>query len=43
MYNYNSPSGLYYFHFDGLGSIMALSDNDGDIVEKYEYDVFGER
>jgi len=32
----------YYYHFDGLGSVAALSDNDGDIVEKYSYDVFGE-
>ncbi len=33
---------LYYYHFDGLGSVAALSDNDGDIVERYSYDVFGE-
>jgi RHS repeat-associated protein len=33
---------LYYYHFDGLGSVVALSDNDGDIVERYSYDVFGE-
>ncbi len=32
----------YYYHFDGLGSVVALSDNDADIVETYEYDVFGE-
>jgi len=33
---------VYYYHFDGLGSVAALSDNDGDIVEQYSYDVFGE-
>jgi RHS repeat-associated protein len=33
---------LYYYHFDGLGSVVALSDNDGDIIERYSYDVFGE-
>lgn len=32
----------YYYHFDGLGSVAALSDSDGDIVERYSYDVFGE-
>ena len=21
----------YYYHFDGLGSVVALSDSDGDI------------
>jgi RHS repeat-associated protein len=34
----------YYYHYDGLGSVVALSSSLGDIgiVEKYEYDVFGE-
>ena len=32
----------YYYHFDGLGSVVALSDSNADIVEKYSYDVFGE-
>jgi len=32
----------YYYHFDGLGSVVALSDENADIVEKYTYDVFGE-
>ena len=32
----------YYYHFDGLGSVAALSDEDGDVVESYSYDVFGE-
>lgn len=31
----------YYYYFDGLGSVVALSDDSGNIVEKYEYDVFG--
>jgi len=33
---------VYYYHFDGLGSVIALSDSNGVIVEKYSYDVFGE-
>ncbi len=31
----------YYYHFDGLGSVVALSDSSGSIVETYSYDVFG--
>jgi len=33
---------LYYYHFDGLGSVAALSDVNSVIVERYSYDVFGE-
>ena len=35
-------SALYYYHYDGLGSVVALSDGAGNIVERYTYDVFGE-
>ncbi len=35
-------AGAYYYHFDGLGSVVALSDADGDTVQTYEYSVFGE-
>jgi len=31
----------YYYHFDGLGSVAAISDNGGQMTEQYEYDVFG--
>ncbi len=34
-------SNTYYYHYDGLGSVSALSDEDGNIIEKYRYDVFG--
>lgn len=37
-----ADSNTYYYHFDGLGSVIALSDSSGDIVEQYSYDVFGE-
>src|SRR3990172_8180834 len=30
-----------YFLRDGLGSTMALTDDQGDVVGTYEYDVFG--
>jgi RHS repeat-associated protein len=32
----------YYYHFDGAGSVVALSDSNADIVEQYTYDVFGQ-
>ncbi len=31
----------HYYHFDGLGSVVAISDTAADIVERYSYDVFG--
>jgi len=30
-----------YYHYDGLGSVIALSNIDGDIVEAYSYNVYG--
>ncbi len=32
----------YYYHFDGTGSVIALSNINGNVVERYSYDVFGE-
>lgn len=37
-----TASETYYYHFDGLGSVVALSDEVGDSVERYSYDVYGE-
>ncbi|MCG2711361.1 MAG: DUF6531 domain-containing protein [Candidatus Omnitrophica bacterium] len=31
----------YYYHMDGLGSVVALTDASGIVVESYEYDVYG--
>jgi RHS repeat-associated protein len=33
---------VYYYHFDGLGSVIALSNANKQIIERYSYDVFGE-
>ena len=33
---------VYYYHLDGLGSVVALSDVNNVIVERYSYSVFGE-
>ncbi len=32
----------YFYHFDGLGSVVALSNTSGVIVESYSYTAFGE-
>ncbi len=32
----------YYYHFDALGSVVALSNAAGNTVQTYEYSVFGE-
>ena len=41
MIDVTDSNAVYYYHFDGLGSVIALSNNSGEIVEQYEYDVFG--
>jgi hypothetical protein len=28
--------GLFYYHYDGLGSVVAMSDANGTIVERYK-------
>jgi len=32
----------YYYHYDGLGSVVALSNSAGTRVESYSYDVYGQ-
>ena len=31
----------FYYHADGLGSVIALTDEHGNVVQKYAYDGFG--
>jgi RHS repeat-associated protein len=33
---------VYYYHYDGLGSVIALSNSSGQAVELYSYNAFGE-
>jgi RHS repeat-associated protein len=37
-----SPAATYYYHFDGLGSVVALTNSSGNTIEVYEYSVFGQ-
>lgn len=36
-----TSAAVYYYHFDGLGSVRALSDDTGNIVETYAYSPYG--
>jgi RHS repeat-associated protein len=36
-----SYAGTYYYHFDALGSVTALTNSSGNTVEVYDYDVYG--
>ncbi|MET0465389.1 MAG: RHS repeat-associated core domain-containing protein [Chitinophagaceae bacterium] len=33
----------YYYHNNATGSVMAVTDSNGTVVERYEYDAFGRR
>ncbi len=32
----------YYYHFDGLGSVVAVSNSNGDSCQSYEYSAYGQ-
>jgi hypothetical protein len=34
-------SGTYYYHTNNLYNVRALTDGDGDVVERYSYWLFG--
>ena len=36
-----TPTAEYFYHFDGLGSVIALSDSPGNVVETYAYSPYG--
>jgi len=36
-----TSSATYYYHYDGLGNVTALSDSNGYMIEYYKYDAFG--
>jgi len=38
----NAAGRHYYYHFDGLGSVIALTDSSGKTVEIYRYSAFGQ-
>src|SRR5690606_7910426 len=38
----NHSSEDYYYHQDDLGNVMAITDDTGAVLERYEYGAFGE-
>mgnify|MGYP006270604935 CR=1 FL=1 len=32
---------IYYYHFDGLGSVTAITDSTGSVAQRYDYGSFG--
>jgi len=42
MIDVEHSSAAYYYHFDGLGSVVALTNSSGSVVNLYEYSVYGE-
>ena len=41
MIDVEDENAKYYYHYDALGSVVALSNAAGNVVESYSYDVFG--
>jgi len=42
MIDVSDANATYYYHFDGLGSVIALTDSTGAVANLYEYSIFGE-
>jgi RHS repeat-associated protein len=36
-----NSAGAYFYHYDGLGSVAAITDSTGKVVAKYDYEPFG--
>ena len=41
MLNRQNNTGELFYHKNALGSVIALSDENGDVLERYEYDAYG--
>lgn len=37
----HTPNGTFFYHCDHQGSVIALSNHQGEIVERYDYDPWG--
>ena len=42
MIDVEHDSATYYYHFDGLGSVIALTNSSGTTAVLYEYSVYGQ-
>lgn len=43
LFDYNDTGTDYYYHTDGMGSVLALSDASGRLANAYSYTAFGQR
>ncbi|MES1944210.1 hypothetical protein PC39_08844 [Salinisphaera sp. PC39] len=43
VYRSNATNDTHYLHRDHLGSIVAMTNDAGNVVERYAYDAFGKR
>jgi len=37
----DSKGDKYYLHYNQVGSLIAISDNNGNIIKQIEYDSYG--
>jgi RHS repeat-associated protein len=42
LYGRTGAGGTVYYHHDGLGSVVAITDENGNILNEYTYEAFGE-
>ncbi len=35
-------AGTHYYHYDGLGSVVTMTNSAGNVVQLYEYSVYGQ-
>jgi len=42
MIDVSNGNETYYYHYDGSGNVVALSDSAGDTVQTYEYSLYGQ-
>jgi hypothetical protein len=42
MIDVDDADASYYYHYDGLGSVIALSDAAGEAAVLYEYSIYGQ-
>ncbi|MCP4263827.1 MAG: RHS repeat-associated core domain-containing protein [Planctomycetes bacterium] len=42
MIDVENSSAVYYYHYDALGSVVALSNSSGNSCQSYEYSIYGQ-
>ncbi len=40
-YNNNQIENSFYYHTDSIGNVTAITDKDGNIIERYKYNIYG--